>query len=157
MGGGEILRFHWAERAIAAALLYCRLLYGRMSVISRSSHVITCMCWAGLGGEGLLDSGFWAAPAAVERARSIERRPAPQAQAGRPAAYKRRCRPHQSTKRTTRTARHTYIRGRACARARRAAPFCPELLRAGRQDNARHRHGQPTPRLLRQHRSVGAT
>jgi hypothetical protein len=154
MGGGEILRFHWAERAIAAALLYCRLLYGRGPVISRSSHACAGLGWAARA-CWILDSGPRRQQlSALDRSSGGDRR-RKRRQAG--LAYKRRCRPHQSTKRTTRTARHTYIRGRACARARRAAPFCPELLRAGRQDNARHRHGQPTPRLLRQHRSVGAT
>jgi hypothetical protein len=52
MGGGEILRFHWAERAIAAALLYCRLLYGRMSSVGHHMHVLG---WAGRRGP----AGFW--------------------------------------------------------------------------------------------------
>jgi hypothetical protein len=141
MGGGEILRFHWAERAIAAALLYCRLLYGRMSVISRSSHVITCMCWAGLGGEGLLDSGFWAAPAAVERARSIERRPAPQAQACRPACSLQAALPPPSEHEAHNENGTTYVHKRPCLCP--CTPCSPVLSGIAARRQARQRKTSP--------------
>jgi hypothetical protein len=50
------LRFHWAERAIAAALLYCRLLYGRMSSVGHHMHACAGLGWAARA-CWILDSG----------------------------------------------------------------------------------------------------